>query len=309
MVNQQILAVNEYSSNKLGIGVKGIPTGWDFVDNIMGGHQKGDLNTIVARPGTGKTYVLLKMAYTAWKEDNKVLFVSMEMTKEALIKRLLGISTKNNPKHFKSREVSNLFLDFISHGELKSNDNFIIADSSNIGSTLDLVGAIELLQPDIVYIDSSYLLRPQKKQGNNANRREIIAAVSEDLKALALEYKIPVVQTMQFNRQAKKDSSKGSSNPLAKTGTENIAEADVVGQLSSVVIGLATPTKEDSEQDFRYMGFLKGREGEQGTWKIRYRFDPVDFDFIEAIDSFDGAQNDQNEDMTEESFEEASFDS
>lgn len=298
--------VNEYKTNKLGSGVGGVPTGWDFVDNIMGGHQKGDLNTIVARPGTGKTYVLLKMAYEAWKRDFKVLFVSMEMSKASLIKRLIGVSTKNNPEHFKKREVSNMFLDFISQGELSVNNTFIISDSSNIRGTAGLNGAVEVLQPDIVFVDSSYLLTPQKKQGSNANRREIISAVAEDLKAMAVHYNIPVVQSMQFNRQAK-SNAKGGSNPLARTGIENIAEADVVGQLSSVVIGLATPMDDDTDKDFRYMGFLKGREGEQGTWKIKYEFNPVNFDFIEAVGDFGGLQNDEESAITEDDIEETNF--
>lgn len=287
--------INEYQTNKLGSGIRGVPTGWEYVDNQMGGHQKGDLNTIVARPGTGKTYVLLKMAYEALKNGNRVLFVSMEMSKKLLFRRLVGISTKNNPEHFRKYEVSSHFLDFFAGTELPKTDNFFLSDSGDIRSTAELDSAIEILQPDIVFVDSSYLLIPQKKQGNNASRREIISAVAEDLKAIAVKRNIPVVQSMQFNRQAKTES-KNAKNPLEKAGIENIAEADVVGQLSSVVIGLANPTSGDTEKDFRYMGFLKGREGEQGAWKIRYSFNPVNFDFLEVIDGEDQTQQEENED-------------
>jgi len=291
--------IDEYRNNRLGSGVKGVPTGWDYVDNQMGGHQKGDLNTIVARPGTGKTYVLLKMAYEALKQGNRVLFVSMEMSKKLLFRRLVGISTKNNPERFKKYEVSSYFLDFFADTELPKTDNFFLADSGDIRSTTELDSAIETLQPDIVFVDSSYLLIPQKKQGNNASRREIISAVAEDLKALAVRRNIPIVQSMQFNRQAKTDS-KNSSNPLSKIGIENIAEADVVGQLSSVVIGLANPTSGDTEKDFRYMGFLKGREGEQGAWKIRYTFEPVNFDFLEVVDGEEPQEDNEDANIDEE---------
>lgn len=291
--------IDEYRNNRLGSGVKGVPTGWDYVDNQMGGHQKGDLNTIVARPGTGKTYVLLKMAYEALKQGNRVLFVSMEMSKKLLFRRLVGISTKNNPERFKKYEVSSYFLDFFADTELPKTDNFFLADSGDIRSTTELDSAIETLQPDIVFVDSSYLLIPQKKQGNNASRREIISAVAEDLKALAVRRNIPMVQSMQFNRQAKTDS-KNSSNPLSKIGIENIAEADVVGQLSSVVIGLANPTSGDTEKDFRYMGFLKGREGEQGAWKIRYTFEPVNFDFLEVVDGEEPQEDNEDANIDEE---------
>jgi len=295
--------IEEYQTNRLGSGVRGIPTGWDFVDNQMGGHQKGDLNTIVARPGTGKTYVLLKMAYEALKQNNRVLFVSMEMSKKLLFRRLVGISTKANPEMFKKYEVSTHFLSFFSNTDLPKTDNFFLADSGDIRSTTELDMAIETLQPDIVFVDSSYLLIPQKKQGSNVSRREIISAVAEDLKAIAIKRVIPVVQSMQFNRQAKADSKK-AENPLSKTGLENIAEADVVGQLSSVVIGLASPTSSDTDKDFRYMGFLKGREGEQGAWKIRYSFSPVNFDFLEVIDGEDPVQQEENEDAN---LDEANF--
>lgn len=297
--------VDEYSKNKLGIGVKGVPTGWDFVDNIMGGHQKGDLNTIAARPGTGKTYILLRMAYSAWKANYRVLFVSMEMAKTAIIKRIVGISTTNNPEHFKKREVSNLFLDFISKGELTINGSFVIADSGDIRGTTQLEGAIEILQPDIVFVDSAYLMTPQRKQGSNAGRREVIASVAEDLKAIAVKRNIPIVQSMQLNRQTKVKQTKEDGDPLAKMGLENIAEADVIGQLSSVVIGLGKPA--ESTEEIRYMRFLKGREGEQGTCKIKYEFNPVNFDFIETVGDFDGLPNEQEEDITDDSLSDSSF--
>ena len=296
--------VEEYSKNKLGSGVRGVPTGWEFVDGVMGGHQKGDLNTIAARPGTGKTYILLKMAYSAWKADFKVLFVSMEMAKAAIIKRLVGISTSNNPEHFKKREVSNMFLDFISKGELTLNGSFVIADSGDIRGTAALDSAIEMLQPDIVFVDSSYLMTPQRKQGSNAGRRDIIAAVAEDLKAIAVKRNIPVVQSMQLNRQTKIKQTKEDGDPLSKMGLENIAEADVIGQLSSVVIGLGKPS--ESTEEVRYMRFLKGREGEQGTCKIKYEFNPVNFDFIEVVGDFDGLTNDQENDITDDDLTESS---
>jgi hypothetical protein len=66
-----------------------------------------------------------------------------------------------------------------------------------------------------------------------------------------------------------------------------IGETDVIGQVSSVVAGLAKgfPPR---DADTRWWAFLKGREGESGVFSFNYRFNPVNFDIISTGDQSAG---------------------
>lgn len=68
-------------------GFSGIPTGIEMVDITGQGLQKGELTGFIARPGIGKTALLVKIGVTAWLNGYRVLFVSPEMSKEHIALR------------------------------------------------------------------------------------------------------------------------------------------------------------------------------------------------------------------------------
>ena len=294
----------EYMEARMSFGLRGITTGWDYVDGITAGWQNSDLISLVARPGRGKTYYLLWMAYHAWLSGRRALFVSMEITAAQLARRLIGIHSRINP-------------DFIRRGRLDSfgETRFIgsIRDMQGQGGTerppfdiiigdfnksVDVVRALaQELTPDIIYVDASYLLLPEPGR-RFSSRREAVADVIGDMKRLQMSINRPVVQTLQFNREAVRAPARRSrrddaertlggaeqeaqANPISHLSVEKIAETDMVGQASSIVIGLENHATDHAR---RYMGFLKGREGESGWWNLNYNFNPVDFSYRERDD-------------------------
>jgi len=86
-----------------GKGVAGVPTGYTDLDEILGGFQPGEMTILAARPSMGKTALSLNLAEqiafggrTPWsprgpdEENLPVGFFSLEMSKEALVQRLLS---------------------------------------------------------------------------------------------------------------------------------------------------------------------------------------------------------------------------
>lgn len=272
--------------------LRGVPSGWSALDAVTDGWQNGDLVTFVGRPGTGKTYVMLKNAHSAWMAGKSVLFVSMEMTTTQIARRFLGIDSGINPHQIRRGLSTDIEQQLrLSCNESMSKDGVpfhLIA--GNFKKSVDAVEAAAYeLRPDIIFVDASYLLSPRKKRSGSSGRRESVSDVIEELGSLAKSIDRPILNSVQFNRQAVRGSvsapGAGNANPLSHLGLHKIGETDVVGQVSSIVIGIEL-YEPPNEYDRRYLGVLKGREGEFGHWVINYKFTPtVDFSLYTDTDN------------------------
>ena len=255
----------------------------------------------MARPSVGKTYALLRMALAAWAEGCSILIVSMEMTPAQMIRRILGIRSGLNPDMIRKGQLSTYGLSRMlrTAHELGDEDrppfNLVAGDFSK--STGDVDSLVQELRPDIVYIDASYLLRPQvRKQA----RWEAVAQVHEELKGTAMNRGIPVVCTVQFNRAAKA-GSRGAYD------LSMIGNADAIGQVATVAIGLREgPTSERSTQ--RRFTVMKNRDGQVGEFTTRFQFEPMNFDvlsFSTTVDGGDDGQSEEREAHARRTFREA----
>ncbi|BCR20723.1 replicative DNA helicase [Borrelia miyamotoi] len=182
----------------------GIPSGFKKVDSLIGGFRDSDFIIIGARPSIGKTAFALNIASSiALRNDKKwkVGFFSLEMTSDALIKRI--IAAQANIDSFK---IQNSIL---SGHEIKalndvvndiSNAELYIEDTANI-SLLTLATQARKLKRfsgiDIIFVDYISLISLETK---NIPRHEQVASISKALKELARELKIPIIALSQLTR-------------------------------------------------------------------------------------------------------------
>ena len=76
--------------HKEGGALRGLPTGFTGLDNILAGLQKSDLIILAARPSAGKTSLGLDFArHIAVREKQPVGIFSLEMSKEQLVDRMI----------------------------------------------------------------------------------------------------------------------------------------------------------------------------------------------------------------------------
>lgn len=283
--------IQDFEEARMLHGIRGVTTGWGYVDGITGGLQNGDLWSIVARPGVGKTYLTLKMAFEARRAGKRVLYISPEVPKLQLARRLVGIRTGIDPTLIRSGRLSTesyrVMVDDVQRFR-QDGPSFIIAAGNYKKSVPFINFAIEEYEPDVVYVDASYLVTPEKKRSGSGGRREVVSDTAEELKDSSSRYDRPICQTVQFNRQVTRSqrelqqaNSQGNQNrnPIAHLSLDKIGETDVIGQVSSIVIGVEKGMPPNVETE-RIMGFIKGREGEQGWWRINYRHRPVDLSVI-----------------------------
>lgn len=261
--------IAEYEEAARSPGLSGIPFGWDHIDIATNGLMSGDLVSIVARPGMGKTYILLRMAMTAASLGFSALVVSMELTIEQMVRRYSAMSAGINPEFLRRGALSSYaerrlrnHMDQLAHAE---NIHFLSGGFNKTPDDVDLI--VQEYSPDIVYIDGAYLMKPAQRRPN-ASRIEVVAEVFDSLKQMTLTRRIPVVVTTQLNRMAGK---KGKDSSL-----ETIAYSDTIATHSSLVISLQEG-EAPYQKTRRNLSFLKGREGESGDFPIHYEFTPINF--------------------------------
>jgi replicative DNA helicase len=214
----------------------------------------------------------------------------------ALARRLFGLQTGVNPNFIRSGRLSTaaereMRRQLVAMAETEVPLYWL---AGNFKKTIPaLKASIYEAEPDIVFLDAAYLLKPESKQ--KSSRREVIADVIEELAGLFKEIDRPGIISVQFNRQAVKpkkgEDEEASTNPLGHLSLEKIGETDVIGQSSSIVLFLE---KGDAphENTRRYMGIGKGREGEEGWMEFNYKFQPVNMSMIRDHRSARRADND-----------------
>jgi len=188
---------------------KKIPFDLDFFNKITrGGFSLKTLNIFLAGTGVGKTLVMCHLAGAALARGFNVLYITMEMAEERIAERIdanlldVDINTleKIDKKYYEQRFAA---LKNKTHGKL-----IIKEYPTAAASTLHFAALMNELQlkksfrPDLIFIDylnicASSRIRP----GGNVNSYTYIKAIAEELRGLAVEYKVPVISATQTTRQ------------------------------------------------------------------------------------------------------------
>ena len=179
-------------------------TPWSqFNSKLEGGFRKEELTIFAARPGVGKSMILIMMAINSLKQGFKTLFISTEMSKESIQQRSLffhgGILNsynqlkRNDLTHFEEK----IIYEKVAQYEKEYKEKYLLLTNVNsIAVELEDIEAKILSQkPDIVYIDGVYLLRSKSIRELDKFRR--VAEIFDRLKAFAKRYRCPIVVTTQ----------------------------------------------------------------------------------------------------------------
>ncbi len=247
-----------------------IQLGWPSLDKKYDGGQPGDLISLVARTGLGKTLMLQYSANHARKYKKVSAIFSYEIKPKPLIQRQIAIDAKINLTNFKKGKMSTPIYNKLKKrlkGLHNSKDRLLWIIDAN-GMTVDDIKLYCMyLNVDIAYVDGAYLV---KSKNARLNRMDRVTETAERLKDdIASELEIPVVATWQFNRQVPKLKA-------TEVGVEHIGLSDSIGQLSSIAVGLFQDENVETEIK-RKVTIIKGRDGQSGSFWINWNFHHTDF--------------------------------
>ena len=218
-------------------GVVGVPTGLSDLDEKLGGLHKSDLVILAGRPGMGKTALATNIAYHAAKnlmtrqEKSSIAFFSLEMSSEQLSTRILS-------------EQARIKSDDIRRGKVTEDEiNRYIETSRNIYNLplfIDETPAItiatlcnrarrikRLFGVSLIVVDYIQLMRAPSTN-RSENRVQEVSEITQGLKALAKELKVPVLALSQLSRAVEtRDDKKPQLSDLRESGSIE-QDADVV---------------------------------------------------------------------------------
>jgi len=215
--------------------LRGVPTGFTQLDNLLAGLQKSDLIILAARPSVGKTSFALDMVRNIGaKLKIPVGLFSLEMSKEQLVDRLLCSEANIDLWRLRTGRLSDSpeSDDFprIGHaiGSLSEAPIFI-DDSPNI-NIMQIRTKARRLQAEhglgLIVIDYLQLM---ESKGNSDNRVQEVAEITRGLKGIARELGVPVLALSQLSRVV--EQSKPAIPKLA-----HLRESGSIEQDADVVI-------------------------------------------------------------------------
>ncbi len=186
--------------------LRGIPTGYPDMDNILAGFQKSDLIILAARPSIGKTTLALDLArQIATKEKVPVGIFSLEMSSDQLIDRMLAAQSGVDLWRLRTGRLKtgNDDDDFQRIGEAIGilSEAPIYIDDTGSANVMEMRTMARRLQSEhnvgLIIID--YLQLMEGRNGGD-NRVNEISEISRALKQLARELNIPILALSQLSR-------------------------------------------------------------------------------------------------------------
>lgn len=189
--------------------LRGLPTGYKQLDNLLAGLQKSDLIILAARPSVGKTSLALDIArHVAVKEKVPVGVFSLEMSKEQLVDRLLCSQANVDLWKMRTGNLSDKpdSDDFPRIGNAMGvlSEAPIFIDDSPGNNVMQIRTKARRLQMEhglgLIIVDYLQLMETHKTSYGNDNRVQEVAEITRNLKGIARELNVPVLALSQLSR-------------------------------------------------------------------------------------------------------------
>lgn len=249
--------------------VTGVPTGFTVLDKMTSGLQPGELTIIAARPSMGKTAFSLNLAqHMALRHQKTVAYFSLEMSRDAVMMRILASEARINMKDIRSGRIpDNVWPKLINVAGQVSESKLYIDETSGV-SPFEVRARARRLKAqmglDIIIIDYLQLMDLKLKV---ESRERAVSEISKSLKALAKELEIPIIALAQLNRGVEGRSDR---RPMLS----DLRESGSIEQDADIIMMLYRDDyydKDDPEKQGHAEVIIgKQRNGPTGTVKLKW---------------------------------------
>lgn len=183
--------------------LRGVPTGFSELDNLLAGLQPSDFIVVAARPSMGKSSLALNIALNAAVEQKiPVGIFSLEMSKEQLVDRLICAQAGIDSWKLRTGNLSDEDFPKIGYAMGVLSEAPIFVDDSPLLSATEMRTKARRLQLEnkigLLIIDYLQLMEATQRAGES--RVAEVSEISRALKALARELNVPVLALSQLSR-------------------------------------------------------------------------------------------------------------
>lgn len=220
----------------------GFNTGFSELDKRITGLNRSDLVIIGARPAMGKTSFALNIARNvAVYAKKKVLFFSLEMSKEQLAQRVLSTEARVQSTKFRTGNLSPEEWQHIAEASVfLSGVDLYFDDTANITVPEMKARVRKMRDVDCVIIDYLQLMQGTKRTDS---RVQEVSEITRSLKLMAKDLKIPVITCSQLSRSTE---GRGKSH---KPQLSDLRESGSIEQDADIVLMLYRESYYDEEKN------------------------------------------------------------
>lgn len=289
-VNKSFVAIKETLTSsfdridelqKTGGGMRGVQTGFADLDNLLSGMQKSNLIILAARPGQGKTALVLNMAqHIAVKDKKGVGIFSLEMSNEELVDRMLVAQSDVDAWRLKTGRLSEDDFSKLSDAMGQLAESPIYIDDTpglNLNEMRSKARRLQMEHNDLslIVVDYLQLVNPGKSY---ESRVQEVSMVSQSLKNLARELNVPVLSASQLNRSVE---NRGADR---KPQLSDLRESGAIEQDADVVMFIYRPDSEiTSPMVPTKLLIAKHRNGPTGEIDLLFQGNRIKFSSVERV--------------------------
>ncbi|MDO8574495.1 MAG: replicative DNA helicase [bacterium] len=263
--------------------IRGVPTGFKDLDNILSGLQRSDFIVLGARPSLGKTALALDIArHAAMKAGVPVGYFSLEMSREQVIDRLISSESQVPLWRLRTGRITDdQEFEMIQYALDKLSRSPIYIDDTPSPNIMQMRSMARRLQIEkglgLLVVDYLQLIMP--RSGGSDNMVQQVTEISRSLKALGRELNVPILALSQLSRGVEQREIK-----LPKLS--DLRESGSIEQDSDVVMFIYRKDRDRidlplEEQNIAKIIIAKHRNGPLGSVDLKFDAERVSFRTVE----------------------------
>ena len=241
---------------------RGIPTGFEDLDNLTNGLHGGQMIIVAARPGVGKSTLALDFVRScAIKNGKAAVIFSLEMAKSEIVMRILSAEADVKLSDMRSGRMTDQDwaklvnrLDTIEHSPIYIDDSASLTMMEIRSKSRKLKQVADL---QMIVVDYLQLMSSGKR---TESRQQEVAEFSRQLKLLAKELDVPLVAISQLNRGPESRTDK-------RPQIADLRESGSLEQDADIVMLLYRPDSQAKDDT---------RAGEADIIVAKHRGGPID---------------------------------
>lgn len=290
-LNEAFERIDKLANSKEGL--RGIPTGFKGLDNLLSGLQPADLIILAARPSAGKTALALDIARnTAVQHGTSVGIFSLEMSSQQLVDRMLASQAQVDSWKLRTGRLNQESeFDSIRQALDDLSKAPIYIDDQPANNILKMRSVARRLKSEkglgLIVVDYLQLMSPTQTRASD-NVVQQVTEISRSLKQLARELEVPVLALSQLSRAIESRGGRPRLSDLRDSGS--------IEQDADVVMFIHRERNEDDTGRANVTEILveKHRNGPVGKVDLFFNDKKTTFQDVEKSD-FGGADQDFDE--------------